>query len=418
MKRSPVLKNTGQHIHTVPKTETNILGRTVKYDIGNIEPDYYFPNYGKNYKTYIGDKKVRLSTREEINLRLLKKFLVNEKIATRPLNVPLTTFLGTDEIIKKLLMIDVFKSNSRHACYTNIKNHTTRLRMKLNTSSNGNIMEPYGIQKNMINKVLNKFKTCKRDILVIPFSFYIYNPKQPLQAHMNMLVFNIVQKTLERFEPHGSKYGGSLKSDAKVDEFIVREFAKPLQLTYISPSELFCPRINKNKSIIKGKGYLGLQSIEGMVPKHLEVNLTNKLVEKGYCGIWSMFYAKLRVMFPSLDSQQVIETIFDVFSNNRNNSRSMKFRKLMRGQLRFIINQTNLMRKQYSLKYPRRPVLLTYQEATKYDQLRENGLRSRKFLDDPFKHRLNMIVKKNHNLFWKELDKYANRELERLIKQF
>ena len=125
--------------------------------------------------------------------------------------------------------------------------------------------------------------------------------------HTNVLIINPILKTYERFEPYGQyrtrtdiqSKATEFKLNAAVDTFlenVLPAYCGALDLyKYIKTTD-FCPA-------------LGLQSVEETnFMKDIE---SRKQVDfQGFCTVWSMLYAHLRVSFPSLTPAEILKGVF------------------------------------------------------------------------------------------------------------
>jgi hypothetical protein len=121
---------------------------------------------------------------------------------------------------------------------------------------------------NTFRKLFEKCEQSKSDFIVIPFLFALKNC-----GHANILVADTKNKTIERFEPHGSiGYFTSSCPQRMADEMLMDLFQE-YGYTYLSPKQI-CPEIGPQEEYEKQKGLRQ---------------------EEGYCMTWSAIYANLRL---------------------------------------------------------------------------------------------------------------------------
>ena len=143
-----------------------------------------------------------------------------------------------------------------------------------------------------------------------------------IHGHANMLIINYKQKTAERFEPHGRKIGRKVYIGQEKN---LKKAFKRHGYTYIN-QDLTCPLPTDEVSSY------GLQSSSGVLkPSEKEVLKWEKEIDRGdkkvkvkmdsfsgYCCAWSLFYAELRLKYPTLTSKQVIKLAFDIIRTKEN----------------------------------------------------------------------------------------------------
>ena len=169
--------------------------------------------------------------------------------------------------------------------------------------------------------------------------------------HSNLLFFNAVNKTIERFEPHGSDTGfGNLKTKAKINGTIEKDLklkGNPLMKAYpeakFVPSTEVCP----NPKIIK-QYYTRVQGFQSYEGGEKEPSSKDKRKIKlsngkeitidfedggGFCCAWSLFYADLRLTFPKKTPMELYTKMISLMKTQKNT-----FRKFIRN---FIEEQYN-----------------------------------------------------------------------------
>jgi len=121
---------------------------------------------------------------------------------------------------------------------------------------------------------------------------YIENKEFIPTGHQNALIFDMVKKTVERYDPHGDIKEGTFYDYDDFDNQFSKELVKQIPLIekfkYIGPQAL-CPTFE------------GFQAIED------SENAKSRLDYNGYCYIWSLFYMDLRLTNRNLTSKQVIK---------------------------------------------------------------------------------------------------------------
>lgn len=137
-----------------------------------------------------------------------------------------------------------------------------------------------------ISQVLEKTINRKSDISIIHLTLL---SAKPAFAHANILLVNKIHQTIEHFEPH-LDISPSLKIH-ELNEFLAG-LAGSIGYSYIPPL-YYCPNLGSDKELE------GWQSKEGLFPRE-------KDQPEGYCVIWSIFYAYLRIVYPEIDPREII----------------------------------------------------------------------------------------------------------------
>lgn len=147
---------------------------------------------------------------------------------------------------------------------------------------------------NFWNYVRECYKSTKRFIM-IPFGFEC---KKASDSHANFLIYDKKENSLERFEPHGQfPYDSCMRKD--IDDYI---------------KNLFKENLNSKLKYYKPVDYLpkkGFQSIQERERKFGE----GQYDLRGYCGIWSSYYAILRMKYPDMDRKKIVEKAIKALDN-------------------------------------------------------------------------------------------------------
>lgn len=149
---------------------------------------------------------------------------------------------------------------------------------------------------NFWNYIKECDKSTKRFIM-IPFGFEC---KKQLDSHANFLIYDKYKNTLERFEPHGTQFNYDSCMRKDIDEYIHNIFRNNFnnKIKYYKPVDY-----------LPVKGFQYIQEREKI----------GQLV--GYCGIWSSYYAILRLNNPDIDRKLIVEKAIKAL-NNRTQSYS------------------------------------------------------------------------------------------------
>ena len=193
------------------------------------------------------------------------------------------------------------------------------------------------LQKINIKDFVKNYVKCKKNnkIMVVMLTLSTDD-----FAHANMLIFNTERNELERFEPHGvatlteGKNKENLNSETANTE-IINKIVKPMnkilkkvdmkELAFVPPNEV-CP-----------KGYNGFQEWESLEPQksgvHKDLNV-EIIDQEGYCMAWSLFYGDMRIKFPKLSADKLVEISMKEITTN-----PTKLRAFIRGITKFYYDR-------------------------------------------------------------------------------
>jgi len=140
-------------------------------------------------------------------------------------------------------------------------------------------------------------------IIVIPFMLYGFvHLKDPSSGHANVLIYRSENNVLEHFEPHGSYYQPTLKTDHDRD-LIKKELNIFVNRLNTIMTGLGLPETKLIESRFVFPHLIGLQALESSIPNKQETI-------GGYCAAWSMFFTELVLANPALSSQKILEIVF------------------------------------------------------------------------------------------------------------
>lgn len=106
-------------------------------------------------------------------------------------------------------------------------------------------------------------------------------------SHAHMLIINLLDKTLEFYDPHGiSKALQHINIDT-----LLKTICYDLRLKYISPSNIYVKSLHKSENPLLMKG---LQVLH-------EFFIGDNKTDKGYCQVWCLFYLFNRLTLPKLN---------------------------------------------------------------------------------------------------------------------
>jgi len=193
-----------------------------------------------------------------------------------------------------------------------------------------------------VDKFLKDFKLCLETgetLITIPLR---------LKNHLNMLFIKTETREIIRFEPHGSAYRGSKKTeDKKTNTFLEKLTSKVntylglksnRRFKYISPYDV-CPRgISSDYRGFQSSDYSGKVFINGN-PSLVQKNKK----ESGFCALWSWFFAECVIANPDIPIDEVYKEADKSLREN-----PMKIATIIRGYFLSVNDELKEMKEKYS----------------------------------------------------------------------
>ena len=186
-----------------------------------------------------------------------------------------------------------------------------------------------------LNKFIKMFKSCiknmENNILIVPISF-ISGSGMDISSHANLLIYRKTENIIEHFEPYG--YSDTHNVITLLIEDIVPLISPTIK--YVSPEEL-CP---------SGEG---LQTIESEL--HLPTNINNREGNDAFCTLWSLFFAELVLLNPTLNSVEISNQLFEWLDSDPNRN-GLFVKNIIRGYLHYMLKYSqDLIKKEYGMDY-------------------------------------------------------------------
>jgi hypothetical protein len=143
----------------------------------------------------------------------------------------------------------------------------------------------------------NLLNNCKTEFVVIPIAFTTES-LIPNIGHANVLIYNRNKNIIEHYEPYGSN---AFTNDHDDYYKKLKKIFNEINIVYCNPANT-CPLV-------------GPQKRENLCP-----NIVFNVKTLGFCLIWSMWLAELRINNPNVNSKQLIENeIKKIQGNNVGN---------------------------------------------------------------------------------------------------
>jgi hypothetical protein len=187
----------------------------------------------------------------------------------------------------------------------------------------------------LVDEILDQIETCiifGVKTIIIPIKLVFGEKKS---KHANILIYRHDKHVIEHYEPHGSRFVGSLENfQEKINNqiLIFRDnlfdhlksvFNEEARIQVIE-SHIVCP--------INMGGFQGLVELYG--------NLTDTEKKKGYCLAWSLFMAYFVLRYPEFSTFDLFKNILRIILKINNNDKK-KLGPYLTNILRSFINKIN-----------------------------------------------------------------------------
>lgn len=138
----------------------------------------------------------------------------------------------------------------------------------------------------------------KKGLELVIFSLGLYSKTviTSTHGHANCLIINILQKTIERFDPHGGD-DDAVYNQKLIDDSLKKIFSMELKdYTYINYYES-CP-------------YIGPQVLEEKSSTYIHDTMLN-LTPSGLCLTWTTLYIVLRILNPKKSQDFIVKKMME-----------------------------------------------------------------------------------------------------------
>ena len=182
------------------------------------------------------------------------------------------------------------------------------------------------------NKFFEIIKNSKKRFvgIFLYIKWYCFN----MNAHFNSLLFDTEKKTVERFEPYSKiKITHFDKTVKKFDIEFKKSIKKNLGYEYILPSSI-CPNI--------GFQYKEENNMFSVFTASTVGNFQFKSDPGGFCGAWSLYYLNLRIAYPNIEPQKLLQNVYKYLENDKHS-----FRTFIRNYSEFIYKESVKILKNY-----------------------------------------------------------------------
>ncbi len=255
---------------------------------------------------------------EPISMKLQNMTLLTQKPVKK------TQFAGNAQIIYKCIKYLGEKHKDKVCIIKNQVKNSELIKRKKEFAFVWNEVE----KKLVVPKtVFKEIENCEKRFVVCHLTL-----KTKRARHANILIFDKVNKTVERFDPHGEYM--ALKSK-NLDEVLTELFRRNLEnFKYITPLD-FCPNIafqRKENKLDKLKNDPG-----------------------GFCAAWAIWYADMRLTYPDIPIDKLVDIAIDKIEKKHKS-----FKNFIRNYSQFLIDTISKKSKKKpvrkSKKSSRKPV--------------------------------------------------------------
>jgi len=164
----------------------------------------------------------------------------------------------------------------------------------------------WGYQKlylveNFYDKILACKAKSKTEFIIIPLGIEMSNG-----SHANYIIYDIPNKTVERFEPHGASSPNGLNYNPSIlDELLESRFKMiDKDITYFAPSD-YEPKI-------------GFQMMD-----IFETNKKKIGDPGGFCALWAIWYVDMRLRYKNINCKELVKILSNAISNQNISVRNM-----------------------------------------------------------------------------------------------
>ena len=184
----------------------------------------------------------------------------------------------------------------------------------------------------LIMNCIQKIQNIEQEVLIIPMSI-LYREDDGPEGHSNLLIYRKSLNVLEHYEPHGKKILSKtsinidLKNIMKIIVNKMNTLNKQDNYKYYKGKIKYIP---PNYVCIYNEG---LQIIENHLfsPSYIQ-----EIEKGGLCSVWSIFFAELSLLNPTLSSKEIMDNIIETIESN-----SQQTKNVIRGYLDYLYNSIN-----------------------------------------------------------------------------
>ncbi len=161
------------------------------------------------------------------------------------------------------------------------------------------------------------------DYIIIPLAIESMD-----KSHANILIYNINQNIVERFEPNGKNHPRDFNYNSILLDNLLENKFKQINkdIKYIKPSD-YLPTI----------GFQIIESIESSKCKRIGD-------PNGFCAVWCIWWIEQKLTYPDLDSKNLALKLIEIIK-----IKNIKFKTLIRNYSKNITELRDNYLKKYDL---------------------------------------------------------------------
>jgi hypothetical protein len=184
---------------------------------------------------------------------------------------------------------------------------------------------------------IQQMQNTDQEVLIIPLTILFAGKNGP-SSHANLLIYRKSLNVIEHYEPHGKKMGYisdinlAIKNIMKIIINKMNTINKQNNYKYFKGKIKYIP---PNNTCIYNQG---LQSIES------DLFVSKKIKKKegrGFCMIWSIFFAEMTLANPTLSSKEILDNVIELIDSPASNTMAQKAKNIIRGYLEYVYNSIN-----------------------------------------------------------------------------
>ena len=189
----------------------------------------------------------------------------------------------------------------------------------------------------ILENLLKKYNNKKKRFILLPIHL-LYLDRHTM-SHANMMLLDLKNKRAEYFEPHGGLYSNvkNVKNQTlliKLSEKLFKELGslfKKLNIKLVLPH-----------NYLKKQDF---QSIESYLEPYIDQKSSVRKKDlEGYCLVWSLWFASLRLKFPDTDLKKLVDKARELIETE------YKFKNFIRNYSKDLYKQNNKVIKKHSSK--------------------------------------------------------------------
>jgi ankyrin repeat protein len=170
----------------------------------------------------------------------------------------------------------------------------------------------------LVENFYEKITKCKNNsqFIIIPLGIEMENG-----SHANYIIYDIKNKTVERFEPHGSSSPSGLNyNPAILDELLESRFKTiDKDITYYAPSDYELK--------------IGFQMMD--IFEHNKKKIGDP---GGFCALWAIWYVDMRLKYKNINCKELIQILSNAIS-----TQNISVRNMIRNYAKNIIENRDII---------------------------------------------------------------------------